>query len=307
MNSAQNTRRYLGKRTKLTDTCCEHRDLPQTMGSKQQAIVVEVLAALDADQLDLPVLPEMVFKIQELRDDPNSSNDQFVELISTDLALSLYLIKAANSAAFFSGQRVGSLQEAIPRLGHRMLYSMVMNLTLTKLFIATSPLIKQKLKELWARSRIVAANCYVLAQKKRYLKPEDAMLAGLVCEIGALPLYLYADRHHPELDPESLDTLISTFSSPISFRLLQSWNFPDAIIDVVADKMNMRGVVQSDRADYVDVVMMANLQAQTDTQRVAWTNVFAAERLGCYPGDCKNFFINNAKYFEETNGMLNIA
>jgi HD-like signal output (HDOD) protein len=277
------------------------------LGDKQQVIVAEVLTALEADRLDLPVLPDMAFKVRALLDDPDSSVGQFVQLISTDLTITLFIMKAANIAAFSNGQRVGNLRDAVLRLGYRMLYSMVLNITLTQLFQAHSLLINQKLKKLWERSRIVAANSYVLAQKKRHLKPEDAVLAGLVHEIGALPLYLYADRYYPEIDEETLESLISTFSAPISLKLLQSWNFPDELIDVVADKIDLRCTPRSDRADYVDVVSMANLQMQGESKVVEWRNVLAAERLGYYAGDCKNFFVNHAEQFVAIKGMLGMS
>lgn len=281
--------------------------LLSSLSVKQKLIVSEVLAALEADQLDLPVLPDMAFKVRSLLDDPDSSTGQFVQLISTDLAITLYIMKAANIAAFSNGQRVGNLHDAILRLGYRMLYSMVLSITLEKLFQAHSPLINQKLQDLWKRSRIVAANSYVVALKNKHLKPEDAMLAGLIHEIGALPLYLYADRHYPEIDEATLENLVGIFSAPVGLKMLQIWNFPDELIDVVADKMDMRRIVQSDKADYVDVVKMANLQRQETSKTVEWINVFAAERLGCYPGDCKNFFANHAEQFAAVKGMLGMS
>lgn len=277
------------------------------LNTKQQAIVDKVLAALEADQLDLPVLPDMALKIQNLLADPDSSTERFVQLLSTDLAITLYIIKAANTAALSTGRPVGNLHDAIPRLGYRMLFSMVMHITLTKLFKANSPLINQKLVELWERSRIVAANSYVLAQQKKHLKAEDAMLAGLVHEIGALPLYLYADRNYPEIDAATLESLIGTFSAPVGMRLLQSWNFPDELVNVIADQLSLRRINHSSAADYVDVVAMADLLRQAATKTVAWTNTVAAEKLGYYPGDCKNFFARHAEQLAAANGMLGIG
>jgi HD-like signal output (HDOD) protein len=277
------------------------------LSHQQQIIILEILDALEADRLDLPLLPDMAFKVRALLDDPDSSISQIEKLLSSDLTISLYLIKAANSAAFSTGQPVSNLHEAIPRLGLQMLYTIVMNITLTKLFKAQSPLINQKLNELWERSRIVAANCYVLAQQKKHLKPEVAMLAGLTHAIGSLPLYLYADRCYPEIDADSLEKLINTFSDPISFRLLQSWNFPDELIDVIANQLGLRHALQSGEADYVDVVTMANLHAQKNPPSVEWRNVFAAERLGYYPGDCKKFFAHHVEELAMANSLLGLA
>ena len=273
----------------------------------QQVIVAEVLAAVEADKLDLPVLPEVALKLQELLENSDSSIGQFVQLVSNDLAILLHIMKAANIAAFSNGQRIGNLSDAIQRLGYRMLYSIVMNIALTKLFQADSPQVNQKLKELWERSREVAANSYVLAKKKRHLKPEDAMLAGLIQEIGALPLYLYADRHYPEIDTATLDSLTATFSAPIGFRLLQNWNFPNELVDVVADQLDMRSCPQSNLADYVDIVTMAKLLTQEQAKDFSWHDVPAAERLGYFPESCKNFRTEHETQFLVVNSMLGIG
>jgi HD-like signal output (HDOD) protein len=271
---------------------------------KLQAIFTEILAALKADQLEIPVLPDMAFKVRELIEDPDSSIDQFVKLLSTDLAITLYIIKAANSAALSIGRPVGNLREAIPRLGSRLLYSMVLNLTLTKLFQAKSPLIHSALKELWERCRIVAANSYVLAQHEKHLKPEDAMLAGLVHEIGALPLYFYADRCYPEIDSESLEILIRTFSAPIGFRLLQSWNFPEELIDVVTYQLDLRHVPQTVTADYVDVVTLAKFLMRGTP---IGDDFPSAKRLGYNSERCANFFINNTERIAAINDVLGVG
>ena len=285
----------------------DQHDAVITLTDKQRLIVGELLEALEADQLELPVLPEMALKVRTLLDDPDCSTGQFVKLLSTDLAISLYLIKVANSAALFNGKPVGNLYDAIHRLGYQMLYSMVINITLTKLFKAKSPLINQKLHELWERSRIVAANSYVLAHKKKYLKPEDAILAGLINEIGAMPLYLYTDRLYPEIDIQSLELLIRIFSAPIGFRLLKSWNFPNTLINIVSNQINFRVIPKTEQADLVDVVTMANLQMQSASKKIVWTNVPAAERLGFYSGDCDFFFANNAEQFAAISNLLGLG
>ena len=277
------------------------------MTREQVEIVGDVISALNADKLDLPVLPDMALKIRNLIDDPDSSVGQFVQLISNDLTISLYLIKTANSAALSRGRPVSNLHDAIPRLGYRLLFSMVLTITMTKLFQASNPLIGRKLKELWEHSRILAACCYVLAQQHKKLKPDQALLAGLVHDIGALPLYLYADRHHPEIQEELLDELIIQHSTVVGVKLLQSWNFPDEIVDVVSGNEDKKYFTPSGEADYVDVVAMANQLTTMSADTVTWANVEAAEALGYYHADCQNFIANHAEQFATVNEMLGIT
>lgn len=277
------------------------------LDTEQHAIDAEVLAALANGHLELPTLPDMARKFQDLIDDPNVSADKVVDLLSFDPVVSMYIIRAANSAALSNGIPVSNLRSAISRLGYRMLRCMVVNITMTRLFQADSPLISRQLVKLWKHSREVAAGSYVLAQRQRHLKPEVAMLAGLVHDIGALPLYLYADRSRSRFDQITLEEMVRKFSADIGAKLLRSWNFPDELVAVAAEHEDLYRVKKSDVADYVDVVTMANLQALGQTELIAWKNILAAERLGYYAADCRGFLSNHEKRLAAAKDMLGIG
>jgi len=278
--------------------------LPPSGTNAAQEIVAEVHAALEAGQLDLPTLPDVALKIQDLIDDPDVSADRIVNLLSSDPVISAHIIKAANCAALSNGKPVDNLRNAISRLGYRMLPSMVLNITMTKLFQARNPFVHQQLKALWEHSREVATASYVLARQHKYLKPDQAMLAGLVHDIGALPLYLYSDRHHSRPDQATMEELVARFSASVGTKLLQGWNFPDELVDVVAGHMDMKRADKSPLADYTDVVTMANLQMQKGARFTAWNNVRSAQRLGYSPADCLNFLSDNADQLAAVRSML---
>lgn len=270
----------------------------------EQAIVAEVFAVIESGTLDLPTLPDMALKISKLIDDPNVSGDQIVNLLSSDPVICAHLIKAANSAALSNGMPVDNVRSAISRLGYRMLRNMVMTITMSKLFKVNNPLINQRLKELWEHSREVAANSYVLALQQKHLRPEQAMLAGLVHDLGALPLCMYADRLHPHLDEETLVGLIRRFGAKVGTKLLERWHFPVDLVEVVACHENLQRNNASNLADYVDIVTMANLQMQGSAKFVAWDNVNAARKLGYNMADCQNFLSTFSEQLASARSML---
>lgn len=77
---------------------------------QQQAIVAEVLPALEDNRLDLPTLPDMAEKVRKLIDDPNVSADKLIHLLSTDPAISAHIVKVANNAALSEGKSVDTLR-----------------------------------------------------------------------------------------------------------------------------------------------------------------------------------------------------
>ena len=273
---------------------------------QQQSIADEVLSAIESGKLELPTLPDVAIKIRELIDDPNVSADQLVNLLSADPVVSAHIIKAANSAAA-GGLRVDTLRAAIARLGYRMLRNLVMSVAVGNIFKASSPIIDRHLKRLWEHSRVVAANSFVLALHQKHLKPEQAMLAGMVHNLGALPLCIYANRFHPRLEQAALEELVRRFSTRVGVALLHNWHFPPEIIEVVAGYENLQRTNDSGMADYADVVTIANLQMPATAKFVAWQNISAATRLGCDPARCINFLVDYADQLNIAGEMLGLS
>jgi HD-like signal output (HDOD) protein len=267
-------------------------------------IVGQILAALESNQLELPTLPDIAFKMRKAFDDPNLSADQLVNILSLDAVISSQIIKAANSPAFSSGQAVVSVRPAVMRLGYRMLRNLVMSSALTKLFQAENSHIRQKLKELWKHSLHVATVSYVLALKHKHLSPEEALLAGLVHDIGELPLYIYADRHRLQLSEAELKIMVRKFRGEVGKKLLQHWNFSDEIVKVIDGHEDLLKTDDWDQVDYVDIVMMANLQTFDMATMTEWENVSAAHKLGLSAEECRNFIATHAKILEKMSSMF---
>lgn len=278
-----------------------------TVTEQLEAIAAEVDAALNSGQFDLPTFPDIAVKIRDLIDDPNVSADQLVNLLTADPVVTAHIIKAANSAAASGGgARVETVRAAISRLGYRMLRNLVITVTVSKLFKAGSPIIDRKLKQLWERSRIVAANSFVIALHQRHLKPEQAMLAGMIHNLGALPLCIYADRHHPRLEADALEALLRRFGTRVGIKLLDNWHFPQEMVEVVAGYENLQRQSESGLSDYTDVVTVANLQSSGTAKFVAWQNVSAAGRLGCAPESCFSFNEDHADQLNIAFEMLGL-
>ena len=272
----------------------------------EQSVVAQVLAALQNDQLELPTLPEVALKIRKALDDPNVSADQLINYLSFDPVISAQIIQASNSAAFSNEVQIVSVRQAIMRLGYRTLRNLVISATLTKLFQSDRPRVEAQLKKLWQHSQQVAANCHVLASAHKHLIPEEAMLAGLVHDIGALPLYLYADTHCKHLDEAALEQLVCTFHSTVGVKLLQHWKFSDEIIAAVQGHEDFGREGDASQADYTDVLMMANLQTAGSTEQTAWENVPATLNLGLGAEECRNFLADNASQLAKVNNLFGV-
>lgn len=278
------------------------------MTTEHQALLDQILEAIESDNLVLPTLPDVAIKIQDLIDDPNVSADQIVLVLSSDPFISAQLIKSANSAIFADKQPVENVRGAVSRLGYRQLRNLVMTITMNKMFYAKNPIINKHMKAVWQHSREVAAVSYVLALRQTHLSPDQAMLAGLVHDIGVLPLCLHIEKSHVRIEEDALDELIRKCRNTIGTKLLQKWNFPHDLVAVVEEHENLyRDSSDMLRADYTDIISIANLQDRALAKVVAWDKIAAVKRLGMSEEDCQTFLDNYAERIAMVAEMLGIA
>lgn len=84
-----------------------------------------------ARQLELPVLPAAAIRLAEVLRNSEAPVSQLVDLIEGDAALSVEVIKCANSAGLARGPAVRSIHEAVMRIGLRRLGSVLVMAHLT--------------------------------------------------------------------------------------------------------------------------------------------------------------------------------
>ena len=74
----------------------------------------------------------------------------------------------------------------------------VVGFTLKNIFNARFKFLEERMRDLWRQSCMVGAIAFVLARFVRGISPEQALLAGLVHDIGTSVLLTHVGSH-PEL------------------------------------------------------------------------------------------------------------
>ena len=243
----------------------------------------EIISAIERDQLVLPTLPEVALQVREAAADEDIDIMKLSDVIANDAALSARIIKVANSPLLRASREIEDLKMAVGRLGIDYTANLATGLAMEQMFQATSDIIDEKLREVWSRSTEVAGISHVLARHYTKLKPDQATLAGLVHKIGVLPVLTYAEDNRKLLrNVALLDELIEVAYPAIGRKILEAWEFPEALRLVPEEHVNFDRLV--DTVDYADVVMVANLQSYIGTDhpltQMDWTTISAFDRLG---------------------------
>ncbi|BES72494.1 HDOD domain-containing protein [Marinobacter nanhaiticus D15-8W] len=255
------------------------------MATISDTLKQDITAAIESDKLVLPTLPEAALQVREIAESEDSSIQDLVKVISTDTALSARLIRVCNSPLFRGARQIENLTMAVSRLGMAYTSNLAMGLAMEQMFQATSDMIDRRLRATWQTSTEVAGICHVLAQHYTKLKPDQATLAGLVHLIGVLPILRYVEDNDIQISSIMLDKVIDELHADIGMKILKRWDFPAELQQVPADFTDFTRVVP--KADYADLVMVANLQLVAGTEHpfteVDWNTIPAFDRLGLDP------------------------
>lgn len=245
-----------------------------------------LIKAIERDALFLPTLPEVALKIRQAAEDTEISVAALSRVIGNDTALSARLIRVANSPMLRGSVEISDVVSAIRRLGVNYTSNLAIGLVVEQMFHAKSPVIEQKMRDIWLQSLQVAGICYSLCQQLSHLKPDQATLAGLVHLIGILPILTYAEDHFELLaDPVSLNHVIDNIHPTIGERLLYTWDFQESLASVPSQFQNLNRV--SKKADYVDLVQIASAHIHRGTShplaQVDIVDLPAFKQLGLDP------------------------
>lgn len=191
---------------------------------------------------DILSLPPILSRVYQLVSSPDVDFHKLSEIIKYDPGLTANILKLANSAYFGFARKIGSVHQAIVRLGTKRIY----DLTMTSLI---SPIIRKPVEgynlpagKLWEHS-IAVAICSEQLAKELEIKPPDYLFTtGLLHDVGKIILGVFI-----EVDALPIKNLVFQQGVPFNVAerrvlgidhaevgsiLFDNWRFPDYIVKV---------------------------------------------------------------------------
>jgi predicted Zn finger-like uncharacterized protein len=186
---------------------------------------------------DLPAMPHIVSKAQEIMADPHSDMKSLSQIIEHEQSIVARVLKLANSAYYGLSGKVSTIQHASVLLGHKTIGELIS-------LAGISGFMGDRLKgyglesgDMWRHSLAVAIGSRIIAKRKKPELDDTAFNAGIMHDVGKIVLdpYIYERREAFEAfmqdDQETFfeaEMLILGFDhSEIAFELCQKWNLPE--------------------------------------------------------------------------------
>jgi HD-like signal output (HDOD) protein len=241
---------------------------------------LKLLDAIEKNTIVLPTLPEVALKVRDAAEQEFSTAKDLAEIISTDAAISARLLQVANSPLYRPRTPIENVQMAVARLGNKLVKSLVTSLAMKQIYQATTDFMEKKLRKVWEQSVQVAAVSKVLAQGLPQLENEQAMLAGLIHNIGILPVLTMAESLTDSRSNQAyLEQLVDSLYPEIGSIILRHWQFPESLAQVPENHRDLKR--NPSDVDYADVVMVARIQlGLEDVPDEEWGSISAFERVG---------------------------
>lgn len=215
-----------------------------------------LIAGIDPKNLELPAFPEVVNRLQILLADSDVPMKDVAALMQSDPVLAAKLLRTANSAAFNTkGVEIDNLNVALNRLGVTLIRSISMAFAMRQAeqepYLQT---IKKELREILRRSNHVAAIACITARQLPEVNADQAILAGLVHQIGSLFLLVSVQRDEPSL-AENLDyhESITQLGASAAAAVLNAWQFPAEVRDAV---IAQDGLLESGRGEMTPIAKL---------------------------------------------------
>jgi HD-like signal output (HDOD) protein len=231
-------------------------------GHEVQDILESFKYDLEHNTIKLPSFPDVALEIRRLVDSPDSSIQDVTKVLANDPAITVKLIKTCNCPLYRRAQDIHSAHDAVVRLGLNTTRQLVTVFAMNEVFNSTNKVFRNRMKKFWEHAREVAAVSYVLGKITPGLDPEMAMLAGLIKDIGTIPILNYIERY-PQFvsDEEKVEAILVEMQSKVGSILLKHWGFQQELVDVAVHTEDWMYDSRSSKASYSDVIIAAEVHS----------------------------------------------
>ncbi|GMR09014.1 MAG: HDOD domain-containing protein [Gammaproteobacteria bacterium] len=200
-------------------------------------------ADLIKNNFELYSLPDTVYKLINLVNDPDHTNHDAAEIICQDPGITMRLLKIVNSPFYNFPAQVNSIEMAITILGSNQLRNLVLATSVINQFsLDNNSLLSTN--DFWRHSVGCGTAARILAGFLEMHNGEELFTAGLLHDIGhmvmvtAMPeetAILYDKSGAPGVDLATIETAEFGFDhAEVGGALMEHWNLPSSIIEAVA-------------------------------------------------------------------------
>lgn len=180
--------------------------------------------------------PHSVGQLLSAIKDPDARIENLSKIIETDAALTVRLMRMANSPVYGCSNVIQSVARATTVLGIGKLRSIALTFAASSVFSGGSKVSNEK-ELLWHHALGCGTMARVLAKSCTKTSPDDAFLAGIFHDVGKLFFFDVVPEAYTELTRtvsgqqliEREKELFGTTHEAVGFKLMIAWQLPELL------------------------------------------------------------------------------
>jgi len=222
----------------------------------------DIARELSSGDISFPTCFDVALQIRNALKDPQVTLRQIARTVSMEPLVATKLLKVANSVVHSpgGGKPTVDVEAAIGRVGIETARSVAFAVAMDQLLRSKDLAAFGEIsRDLWEHSIRTAAASRVIAAQMTKLNKDEAMIAGLVHDLGAFyMLYRAAQYEELRIRPDSVKYLIAQWHESIGESLMVALGLPEHIVEATRDHDQPRPAVETPKS-LSDVLYVANL------------------------------------------------
>ncbi|HCZ13953.1 MAG TPA: hypothetical protein DHV85_05005, partial [Candidatus Accumulibacter sp.] len=218
-----------------------------------------------AGDFAFPTCFEAAFRLRQALQNPDLPISRISNIVGGEPLVATKLMQLANSSLYRAHHAPAlDLKAAISRLGVDVVRTTALAIAMRQFIRSKEILVFNDLAlALWEHSLKTAAGARILARNQTRINQDEALLAGLVHDLGAFYM-LYRAAQYPELcvRPDSMRFLIMQWHESIGVSLLGALGMPEEIVNATIDHDQPRPAPETIQT-LADIVYIGNILAGT--------------------------------------------
>ncbi len=239
--------------------------IPQTLPTRYKDNLL-LNKFVSTGQIDIPTLPDVALKLrQAVQKDIGLS--EAATIINRDPSISANLIQIANSSLYRGINPVATTLDAINRIGLNNTKNLVTSISLRKLYKNNHSALNKLAQGYWRQSIKTSALSQSLSLLTKIGNPEEALLGGLISNIGVIPFLTFVgDQKKDDINMEDVFDALDYVGTAMSTLILEKWNFSEDMRKIPLQTQNWFMAGDSQTAGLSDIVLLAKYHSLLGSQ-----------------------------------------
>ncbi len=234
-------------------------------------------------QVDLPAFPEVVARVKNALSKDDVTPVMIARVVASEAGLAARLMTMANSVIMNpSGTPITELKTAIVRIGYNNVRTTAVAYAVSKLRQADElQPIRTELEQLWNEATMTATLAWATARRVPNTNADEAMLAGLVHNIGKVYILSRSQRMAGgAFNVADTVPIVRDWHANVGRAIVENWHFAPNIVAAVGEQDEVDRVPR--QADMSDVLQAAVRLYQSGAGEQGVLQEFGLEKVGVF-------------------------